>query len=369
MENFENPESKILQVVTGILEKNGGPIKSALTLHKVYLDSNATILTIGPNDSKLVDKIDSSRILALPSIFRNEYGISLQLIQILRIIRSKTIIIHHGFYLASLIYSLLFVRKNSKVLILAHGSFQRFSRYHRRILKNLFILFFKLLSKRKISIRFVAMTVAEVSDIRDFFPDSDVVVSGLGFDLDVDRKESTDIASPTLLCLSRITQKKRIDLCIKSLAIVKHSYPHIRLVIAGSGKKKLVNSLSKLVMDLHLRNHVEFVGHISEKGAFEKLFANSDMLLLPSEDENFALTVAEAIIRGLPVVVSKNVGLSEVVMERNCGLVINSLEEHEVSHAILEVLANWSYYNKNCALTLDFFSHDRVKRVWSLILN
>jgi glycosyltransferase involved in cell wall biosynthesis len=212
------------------------------------------------------------------------------------------------------------------------------------------------------------MTVAEVSDIESCFPDVAISVVGLGFDLDVTTKIQTDTLQPTLLCLSRIAQKKRIDLCIKSLPFVKKEYPNVKLVIAGTGDSNLIKSLSELTSNLGLENQVTFAGHVSEIGSFEKLFFESALLLLPSEDENFALTVGEAIIRGLPVVVSRNVGLSDIVEKSNCGIVISSLSESELGQAIVTGLGNWSYYNHNCLENRTYFSHERVQQNWDLLL-
>lgn len=370
MGHLDIGEPVILQVVTGLLKKNGGPIKSSLTHHETYLKQwNAKFLTIGPNDEELIGKVSSEALLMCSSILQNEYGLSSKLIKLFRIFHPTRIVIHHGFFLASLLYSMLFVRKDSKIFIIAHGSFQRFSRGKRKLLKSIFVFFFSLLSKRKISITFVAMTNAEISDIHFYFPKSNVVVTGLGFDLDMVKKMSKNIDAPRILCLSRIAQKKRIDLCIKSLQILRNYHPNIELVVAGSGSKQLTGDLIKLVADLDLTKHVSFVGHVDEPESFERLFADADLLLLPSEDENFALSVAEAIIRGLPVVVSKNVGLSQVVKERNFGQVIDNLNEVEISHAVLEVFENWDYYNAKCLQDRTFFSHDRVKKVWSSMLS
>ena len=57
----------------------------------------------------------------------------------------------------------------------------------------------------------------------------------------------------------------------------------------------------------------------------DELFDEVDMLLLPSENENFAIAVAQSIVRGVPVVVSSNVALSSFVREKHCGIVIDDI--------------------------------------------
>ena len=60
-------------------------------------------------------------------------------------------------------------------------------------------------------------------------------------------------------------------------------------------------------------------------------YANADVFILPSKDENFANTVLESLAQGTAVIVSKNVGLSDFVSDNNLGWVydgsVNNLEE------------------------------------------
>ena len=146
MQNQSVAGPKVMQVMTGLLEKNGGPIKSALVLHNIYLVKYLSdLLTIGPNDSSLLGKLSTGPVLALPSLHQNEYGISTHLNRIRKNCRSHDVIIHHGFYLASLFYCLAFARTKTKVVIIAHGSFQKFSRNKRKWLKKVFCFVFKTL--------------------------------------------------------------------------------------------------------------------------------------------------------------------------------------------------------------------------------
>lgn len=222
--------------------------------------------------------------------------------------------------------------------------------------------------RRKVAVVFIAMTEAEVSDIRDFFPDSRVEVTGLGFDLDVPKKKITDTAEPTFLCLSRIAQKKRIDLCIEAIALLREKFPDVKLIIAGTGDERLTAELKNLAVHLEVSENVKFLGHIKQGKSFENLFKNSALLLLPSEDENFALTVGEAIIRGLPVISSNHVGLSTVVSQFNCGRVIQELSAASLTESILDAMSNWNGLVENCLESATYFSHDQVQQRWRNLL-
>ena len=365
-----NKERVVLQIFTGLLEKNGGPVKSSLILHRVYLKGyERNFVSIGNNDATILNQLEFTNLETLKPLLENEYGITLRIYKFLRIVRKHNITIHHGFYLFSLPLLLMFCKVNGKILIVPHGSFQKFSYKDRKFLKGIFHHVIRALVRRKLSVVFVAMTDAEVLDIRVFFPDSKIEVTGLGFDLDVPTKKIADVPAPTFLCLSRITQKKRIDLCIKAIALLKESNPGVKLLIAGTGDAQLTAELKTLSVHLGVATNIQFLGHVGPGEVFENLFKEASLLLIPSEDENFALTVGEAIIRGLPVIASNKVGLSTMISKYNCGRVIRELEPLTLCEAIQGAMNDWKDLVKNCLESSSYFGHDQVKTKWDQIIN
>ena len=361
-------QQRFLQIITGLREKNGGPVKSSIIMGNEYLEGVGSLLSIGLNDDSLLSQLRIKKIYEINSFLKNEFGFTFNLLSFRRIIRAHNIYIHHGFYLFSLPLLLMFSKINSKIFIIPHGSFQKFSRQRSKLIKKLFCFIVQNLMRRKITVIFVAMTEAEVSDINDFFPESRVEVTGLGFDLEVPKKKITETAEPTFLCLSRITQKKRIDLCIEAISILKEHFPDAKLIIAGTGDELLTAELKNLALHLKVSANVKFMGHIGQGKNFENLFKSSALLLLPSEDENFALTVGEAIIRGLPVITSNHVGLSSVVSQFNCGRVIQELSAASLTDSILDAMSNWNGLVENCLENAKYFSHDQVHQRWRDLL-
>jgi glycosyltransferase involved in cell wall biosynthesis len=66
----------------------------------------------------------------------------------------------------------------------------------------------------------------------------------------------------------------------------------------------------------HLDGRVIFTGALRGRRKLEAL-VDADVFCLPSEHENFGISVIEAMAAGCPVVVSENVGLKEEI--RQCG--------------------------------------------------
>lgn len=126
---------------------------------------------------------------------------------------------------------------------------------------------------------------------------------------------------PMILFLSRLHPKKGIvDLLLPAF---KRLQTQAFLAIAGgtdesaTGYKDLIH---RTITELGLTDRVALLGPI---GAAERwaMYDGADIFALPSHQENFGLVVAEAMARGLPVVVSDQVQISDDVNASGGGIV------------------------------------------------
>ena len=100
-----------------------------------------------------------------------------------------------------------------------------------------------------------------------------------------------------LLFLSRIHEKKGLDLLLKAW---NQARPRDwTLFIVGSGEQTYVDRLKRFCRTESVP-HVEFYGHV-DGDAREDMFRQASALVLPTYSENFGNVIAEALIRGLPV--------------------------------------------------------------------
>ena len=67
-----------------------------------------------------------------------------------------------------------------------------------------------------------------------------------------------------------------------------------------------------------------------------------------SDYENFGVVIAEAIMRGLPVVISRFVGIAEFVQHHKVGIVIDSQNPSVISEAVLAISSEYSAYRDRC---------------------
>jgi glycosyltransferase involved in cell wall biosynthesis len=110
-----------------------------------------------------------------------------------------------------------------------------------------------------------------------------------------------------LLFLGRIHPKKGCDMLIDALP--RHPSPEpVTLIIAGPDQVGWAGQLRERLNRMDVSPRVIFAGMLEgalKRGAFE----NADAFILPSHQENFGMSVVEALSYGLPVLISDKVNI------------------------------------------------------------
>jgi glycosyltransferase involved in cell wall biosynthesis len=85
---------------------------------------------------------------------------------------------------------------------------------------------------------------------------------------------------------------------------------NVRFVMAGTGD--MMNKMIKRAAQLHISSNFHFTGFL--KGSdVDKMFALSDVFVMPSVSEPFGIVPLEAMRSNVPVVISKQSGVSEIL--------------------------------------------------------
>ncbi|MFA5325468.1 MAG: glycosyltransferase family 4 protein [Bacteroidales bacterium] len=110
--------------------------------------------------------------------------------------------------------------------------------------------------------------------------------------------------------LGRVTFQKGPEYFIEAANKVLKMYPNVRFVMAGSGD--LLNRSIRRVAKLGISNKFHFTGFL--KGMeVQKMFANSDVYVMPSVSEPFGISPLEAMKSNVPTIISKQSGVAEVL--------------------------------------------------------
>ena len=143
--------------------------------------------------------------------------------------------------------------------------------------------------------------------------------------------------SSYVLYLGRLNWKKGLDRLIKAWRDMNG----IRLVIAGNDEEDYLSELQALVDSLGLVGRITFVPRSIGGADKEALYSGARLFVLPSYSESFGNTVLEAMIRSVPVVVTPDVGASEVVKSSKSGVVVDG-DPATMAVAIRELLSDES---------------------------
>jgi glycosyltransferase involved in cell wall biosynthesis len=142
---------------------------------------------------------------------------------------------------------------------------------------------------------------------------------------------------PLVVFLGRVTEKKGVDVLLRSFAHVVERQP-ARLAVVGPDDGGQKPGLERLAERLGIGSLVDFIGGLYGRDRLAALSA-ADAWALSSHTENFGIAVMEAMAAGCPVVISKEVNLAEEVAHANAG-VIAEAEPRAFATGLLELLGD-----------------------------
>lgn len=110
--------------------------------------------------------------------------------------------------------------------------------------------------------------------------------------------------------LGRITFQKGPEYFIEAAAKVLKRCDNVRFVMAGSGD--MMNRSIRQVARLGISDRFHFTGFL-RGNEVQKMFALSDVYVMPSVSEPFGISPLEAMLSGVPSVISRQSGAAEVL--------------------------------------------------------
>jgi glycosyltransferase involved in cell wall biosynthesis len=169
------------------------------------------------------------------------------------------------------------------------------------------------------------------------------VVVPLGIDDEVFQKNESDGSlrpGPYILALSRLDEKKGLDLLIPSFgeAIRRTGDTECRLVIAGDGPADYVTRLRAIATASPAASRITFAGWVA--GAEKlRLLRGARLFALPSHQENFGISVVESMASNVPVLVTPGVNLARDIREAGAGWVVER-ERRAIAEALVAAISD-----------------------------
>ncbi len=168
-----------------------------------------------------------------------------------------------------------------------------------------------------------AEVVPNVIDLDRFTPDS--------------AKKTTHINGPHIIVTRNLEPIYDIGTALQALAVVKNTWPEVRMTIAGSGPER--DALVELTQELGLTNNVTFTGRL-ENEHIALLYRQADLFVNPSLVDNMPISILEALASGVPVVTTDVGGIPFLVEHDRTAMLVPPRDASAMAVALLDLLGN-----------------------------
>ena len=138
-----------------------------------------------------------------------------------------------------------------------------------------------------------------------------------------------------ILFMGRLVYEKGIQHLISAMPKILDHYHDVKLVIAGKGG--MLDELKAQVNNLGISQKVYFAGYLNSKDV-QKMYRCADISVFPSTYEPFGIVALEAMLAGVPVVVSDIGGLNEIVEHGVTGMKSYAGNPNSIADSILTLL-------------------------------
>ena len=146
----------------------------------------------------------------------------------------------------------------------------------------------------------------------------------------------------TFLSIAPLTERKGVLELLKSFKSIHEIHQNIRLVIIGEGP--LYSTMNNYILNNNLNSSVTLKKWKNKTELIREL-DKSHVLVSASERETFGLTIAEALLRGIPIISTKSGGPQELVNESNGILIELNQKVKRLEEALLKMILNYDNFN------------------------
>lgn len=142
-----------------------------------------------------------------------------------------------------------------------------------------------------------------------------------------------------VLFLGRITMQKGPEYFLAAAKKVLEVMDNVRFIMAGWGD--MIRRTIELAAQMGIGHKVLFTGFL-RGGDVERVFRMADLYVMPSVSEPFGIAPLEAMSNDVPVIISKQSGVSEVIKH---ALKVDFWDVNEMANKIIAVLRHRPLHN------------------------
>ena len=176
--------------------------------------------------------------------------------------------------------------------------------------------------------------------------------NGVDRDYDFRRQYAMD-NEKIILYVGRLVYEKGVQHLISAMPKILENYHDAKLIIAGKGG--MLDELKGQAEVMGLSNKVYFTGYLNSKQV-QKMYKCADVAVFPSTYEPFGIVALEAMLAGVPTVVSDIGGLNEIVDHGVNGMKSYAGNSNSIADSVISLL-----YDKQLAANISKKAKQKVK--------
>lgn len=143
-----------------------------------------------------------------------------------------------------------------------------------------------------------------------------------------------------ILMLGTFNPRKAFGTAVEAIKMLPKNYQEqVDLTIAGEMFKTDEYCYQPVLDDMAKLPHARHVGLITDLKVKADAYKNADIVIVPSTDESCSLVVLEAMMMGVPVIVSNNVGAKYLVDKSN-GWIFKTGDTGALAKILRKILEN-----------------------------
>lgn len=238
------------------------------------------------------------------------------------------------------------IKQGIPTFITLHGMLEPWILQRNRCKKRLALFLYQREAIRKANI-LITTAESEKQHVLELGYNSSVVFIPNGIDVSkIPIKKDWEIKKK-ILYLSRVHEKKGIELLLKVAFSLRNDLQDYEIIIAGEGEQEYIQGLKQQIKQMGIENIVNFVGGVYGDKKWE-LYSESDFFVLPTFSENFGYVIAEALACGVPVITTKGAPWEELDTY-HCGCWIDR-SHIALMEAMLSLIGKSSFQLKEMGL-------------------
>ncbi len=150
-------------------------------------------------------------------------------------------------------------------------------------------------------------------------------------------------AGKIVLFLGRITFQKGPEYFVEAASLVAQNISGVRFVMAGAGD--MMPAMIEKVAELRMGRYFHFTGFLRGEDV-ERIYNMSDLYVMPSVSEPFGISPLEAMLCDVPVIISKQSGVAEILHH---ALKVDFWNVRELADKIIALLRHPHLGHEICA--------------------